>query len=286
MTLTCSPAVRSMSLADLQLALDWASVEGWNPGLFDAEPFLAADPQGYFLAEVDDRPVGSISAVAYDEQFGFVGLYLVRPELRGGRLGVSLAQTALEYLGERTLGLDSVVAKQQNYRRWGFFPAYRTVRYEGTGPGPFRAADSAAEFVDLRRVPLADLAAYDQTIFPAPREAFLEAWIRQPGTVALGVLREDRLAGYAVARPCRVGYKIGPLAANEPALAEVLMEGVIDLLAGETFYVDVPEPNRAAAALAARYAMKPVFETQRMYRGPAPDVDLDRLFGVTSLELG
>jgi GNAT superfamily N-acetyltransferase len=275
-----------MSLADLQLALDWASAEGWNPGLFDAEPFLAADPGGFFLADVDDRPAGSISAVAYDDQFGFVGLFLVRPELRGARLGVTLAQAALEYLGERTIGLDAVVNKQQNYRRWGFLPAYRTVRYEGTGPGPFRAVDSAAEFVDLRRLPLADLAAYDRTIFPSRREAFLEAWIRQPGTTALGVLRQDRLAGYAVARPCRVGYKIGPLAADDPALAEVLMEGVVDLLAGETFYLDVPQLNPAAGALVERYSMKAVFETQRMYRGQAPELRMDRLFGVTSLELG
>lgn len=286
MSLTCGLSVRAMSLADLQLALDWASAERWNPGLFDAEPFLAADPQGFFFAEIDSRPAGSIAAVAYDEQFGFIGLYLVCPELRGGRVGVKLGEIALDYLGQRTIGLDGVLGKQENYRRWGFRPAYRTVRYEGSGPGPFRGAESPAEFVDLRRLPLADLAAYDRTIFPAPRTAFLEAWIRQPSTTSLGVLQGNRLAGYVVARPCRVGYKLGPLAADEPAVAEVLLAGVADLLAGETFYLDVPEPNQAAAALVRRYDMRPVFETVRMYRGPAPNVDLQRLFGVTTLEIG
>jgi GNAT superfamily N-acetyltransferase len=275
-----------MSLADLQLALDWAAVEGWNPGLFDAEPFLAADPQGFFLAEVDDKPAGSIAAVAYDDRFGFVGLFLVRPELRGEHLGIELGLAALDYLGNRTVGLDGVLGKQRFYDRMGFRPAYRTVRYEGSGTGPFRAIDSPAAFVDLKRLPLADLAAYDRAVFPAPREAFLEAWLRQPGTVTLGVLHQDRLAGYAVARPCRVGYKVGPLAADDPALAEVLMAGMVDLLAGETFYLDVPQPNPAAADLARRYDMKPVFETVRMYRGPSPDVDLARVFGVTTLELG
>lgn len=286
MSLTCSLPIRSMSLADLQLAMDWASAEGWNPGLFDAEPFLAADPQGFFLAEIEDRPAGSIAAVAYDDRFGFAGLYLVRRELRGARVGVELGRTALDYLGDRTIGLDGVRAKQENYRRMGFLPAYQTVRYEGFGPGPFRPADRLASLVDLRQVPLADLAAYDRGIFPAPREAFLEAWIRQPGTVTLGMLRHDRLAGYAVARPCRVGYKLGPLAADTPELADVLMASVVDLLAGETFYLDVPEPNAAATALARHYQMKPVFETLRMYRGPAPDMDLKRLFGVTTLEIG
>jgi hypothetical protein len=69
-------------------------------------------------------------------------------------------------------------------------------------------------------------------------------------------------------------------------LAEVLLEAIVELLAGETFYLDMPEPNRAAAALVERYKMRPVFETIRMYRGPAPEIDLDRVFGVTTLELG
>jgi hypothetical protein len=32
--------------------------------------------------------------------------------------------------------------------------------------------------------------------------------------------------------------------------------------------------------------MTPVFSTRRMYRGPAPVLDLERVYGVTTLELG
>ncbi len=32
--------------------------------------------------------------------------------------------------------------------------------------------------------------------------------------------------------------------------------------------------------------LSPVFETARMYTGPAPAIALDRIFGVTSFELG
>jgi hypothetical protein len=32
--------------------------------------------------------------------------------------------------------------------------------------------------------------------------------------------------------------------------------------------------------------MTQVFATARMYTGPAPAIDLDRVFGVTSFELG
>jgi hypothetical protein len=48
----------------------------------------------------------------------------------------------------------------------------------------------------------------------------------------------------------------------------------------------VPEPNAGAIALADRHGLKPSFEVARMYRGPAPDLPLERIFGITTFELG
>jgi hypothetical protein len=51
-------------------------------------------------------------------------------------------------------------------------------------------------------------------------------------------------------------------------------------------YLDVPEVNPAALALAVRYGMRKVFGTARMYTGAEPPLALDRLYGVTTFELG
>ncbi len=280
-------SLRRMTLDELPRALDWAAAEDWNPGLFDAEPFHAADPQGFFLAEVDGQPVGCFSAVAYDQDFGFAGLLLVRREYRGRGIGVALARAGLDYLGSRTVGQDGVPAKQRLYARLGFTTAYTTTRFAGTVPMlRERAWDTPACLVDLRTRDLSELAAYDRTLFPAPREAFLEAWIRQPGTVALGILQLGRLVGYGVARSCRVGFKIGPLTASEPCLAEVLLQGLLAHLPGETVFLDLPDPNAAGLELVRRWGMRAVSQTARMYRGPAPQINLAQVFAVTSLELG
>lgn len=130
------------------------------------------------------------------------------------------------------------------------------------------------------------LAAYDAQVFLTPRPGFLEAWVCQPGTVALGVLRSERLAGYGVLRPCRTGYKIGPLLADDKSLADVLFQKLLARVPGETIFLDVPEPNQAATELAKAHGMRPVFDTARMYKGVPPVVDLGRTFGVASLELG
>jgi len=38
--------VRTMRREELDLAIDLATNEGWNPGLHEADVFWAADPQG------------------------------------------------------------------------------------------------------------------------------------------------------------------------------------------------------------------------------------------------
>jgi hypothetical protein len=41
--------IRPMTRDELDLAVEWAAQEGWNPGLADAECFHAADPEGFLI---------------------------------------------------------------------------------------------------------------------------------------------------------------------------------------------------------------------------------------------
>ena len=89
------------------------------------------------------------------------------------------------------------------------------------------------------------------------------------------------------ARPCRTGYKLGPLHADDPGLADRLLRALAACLPeAAPVQLDVPAVNAEAVALAAAHRMAPVFETARMYNGAAPALALERLYGVTSFELG
>jgi hypothetical protein len=44
--------------------------------------------------------------------------------------------------------------------------------------------------------------------------------------------------------------------------------------------------NKQAVALAQALGLVPVFETARMYTGPVRAIKLERVFGITSFELG
>jgi hypothetical protein len=275
--------VRAMRPEEVALAVDWAAAEGWNPGQSDAACFAKVDPQGFFVGELEGAAVATLSVVNYGDRFAFLGFYMVRPDLRGQGYGLRIWQSGMARAGARTVGLDGVIAQQENYKRSGFTLAYRNVRYGGVV-----AADAAAGagVVDLATVPLAQVVADDATVFPARRTGFLRAWTSAPGHVGRALLREGRLAAWGVIRSCRRGCKIGPLVADDGMAAAAVFDALVAAKGGGEIFLDVPEPNCAAVALARGRALAPMFETARMYTGPIRPIALPRVFGVATFELG
>ena len=274
--------IRSMTLSDLQIALDWAQAEGWTPGINDATAFYAADPGGFLVGEIDGEPISSISAVRYDDNFGFIGLYIVKPDRRGQGFGLRTWQEGLKLLGDRNFALDGVLAQVENYRKFGFQPAYRHIRYQGTGI----ATTPPDHIVPIEDIPFSDILDYDRQHFPASRSAFLEKWIALPARAGYAYIKDGKLSGYGVIRECHTGLRIGPLFADNPQIAENLFQCLSSFGDGKPIFLDAPDANPEAIALAEKYGMKPVFECVRMYTRGMPNINISQVFGVTSLELG
>lgn len=275
--------IRNLRPDEIALAVDWAAAEGWNPGLADAACFAIPDAQGFFVGEIDGEPVATVSCINYDDRFAFLGFYIVRERFRGAGHGLRIWNAAIAHAGARVIGLDGVVSQQDNYKRSGFRLAYANIRYGGVVAAPPRPP---AGVVGLDKIPFAIVEADDATVFPAARSAFLRAWIDTPGHVGRALLREGKLAAWGVIRPCRTGYKIGPLIADDRAAADAVVQALFGSAGGGEVFLDVPATNREAIALAEALGLKPVFETARMYTGPIAPLRLDRVFGVTSFELG
>ncbi len=276
--------IRIATQTEIEIAIEWAAKEGWNPGLHDADCYYTADANGFFIGLLGDEPIATISAIKYGNTFGFIGFYIVKPEYRNRGYGIQIWDTALKNLEGRNIGLDGVIAQQDNYKKSGFNMAYSNIRYEGISGGkpPYDA-----EIIELSTLPFKTIEAYERPFFPEGRPLFIKSWINQPDCTALGIMRDGKFQGYGVIRACRSGYKIGPLFAECPKQAESLFLALKSRVkAGEPIYLDVPEPNQAAVSLAKRYNMKIVFETARMYTGEEPAIPLHRIFGVTSFEVG
>lgn len=265
-----------------QVAISWADGEGWNPGLDDAERFLAADPDSFLATERAGEIVATVSCALYGDSYAFIGFYIVRSDLRGRGIGSPLLERALARADGRVVGLDGVLVQQASYERQGFVLAHRNVRWRTLGGG-----ERPAELVELSAVPFEQLLAFDSAVFGSERERFLRAWIERPAGHALACLERGRVAGYAVLRPCRVGAKIGPLFADGPNVAEALLAGLLAAAGpGTEVFIDMPAANLRANQLRAGRSMEPSFETARMYLNGRPPEDVQKVFGVTTFEFG
>ena len=276
--------IRAMQQDELSACLDWAAAEGWNPGLHDATSFYATDPDGFLLAQRHGQPVGMVSAVRYGSQFGFIGFYIVLPAFRGHGYGLALWNAAMARLHGRLVGLDGVVAQQANYRKSGFVLAHNNMRMQGHASTlqPIHPSIVALAQVDWHTV-----LRYDSAVFFCQRALFLQHWIQQRGSIALALMEGASLQGYGVIRPCRAGYKIGPLFADGSSLARHIINALMaHIPPGTQVQIDIAARHEGAQELTRSLGFQPVFETARMYTGAAPHFLQERQFGITTFELG
>jgi GNAT superfamily N-acetyltransferase len=271
--------------SSVSFAINQAKEQGWNPGLSDGSCFQAADPSGFFVALLDDQPIGCCSAICYDEYFAFFGFYVVKEEFRGKGYGMAMTQERLKYVGDRNIGLDGVIENESMYAKIGFKSAHLTQRYAiSVSKHPPLAQDSAVK--PIEDIDAATLAAYDRQCFPAARTDFLRAWLTQSGHIGYGYVQQGSLVGYGVIRPCYEGYKIGPLFADSANIAQCLLTHLLSSVSNDSVIIDIPLPNSEALSLIKDYDTKPIFTVARMYTRQEPAINLAKSFGVTTFELG
>ncbi len=272
----------NMTRQEVDVAIEWAKREGWNPGVHDAECFYQADSSGFYAAKLNGEIAGTISLVKYSRDFVFEGLYIVKPEYRGKGVGTKIQKFALDLCREKNLGLDGVTSMQQKYSDYGLTAAYNNVRYRGIAqnkPSP--------QCIPIGKGDFNEVATYDLECFGFDRARFLSCWLSQNDAAKLLVRNsKGAVSGYGVIRKCGVGHKIGPLFADSAMEAELLFNSLNASVAGETFFLDVPDPNVAGVKFAIKRGLSPVFNTVRMFSKGQPDIALGKVFGVTTFELG
>jgi GNAT superfamily N-acetyltransferase len=278
---------RQLDLEGVKTLVRWAEGEGWNPGPYDADVFYATDPGGFYGFYHDGELVAGGSIVSYGGEFGFMGLFIVKPAFRsagmGRRLWYQRRDTLLLRLNDGApIGMDGVIAMQPFYAKGGFNIAFRDERYVRTG---------AAFAVDDNISPIGDddvgqVLAYDKTCFGYARPQFMAPWLQLPGNRTFKCMANGKLAGFVVVRKLISGYKIGPLFADSGMIAEELYKTCLNAVQGEHLYIDIPVCNAEATKLVKKYDAGYVFECARMYHGGHPPIDMNKVFGITSFELG
>jgi hypothetical protein len=276
--------IRPLLDSEIPLANQWAIQEGWNPGLDDARIFNAIDPGSLMALEVGGKPIGAISAVWLNDDYGFAGFFVLSPEHRRARYGWMLLQAGLARMQDRVIGSETIFDLVRTYARYGMRPHYTTTSYHGTAPHFAPAWHPGVEPADPANP--GELLAYDIESCGLDRGRFLRAWLTLPRSRVLVFRRAGKLCGIGVARQCHRGVRIGPLQADDPVAAQALFDALSGLAPGESLSIDCSEPNPDARRLAMAKGLVPDSSTTRLYRGTPPAGRLQRVYGLISYSLG
>lgn len=276
--------IRRLLLSDMPLLFEWCSKEGWNPGLGEGPAYFALDADGLWIAESEGKPIASVFGVRTGEALGHVGAYLVIPTHRGKGLGLPLFEKALARISDRTVALEGVLAQQDNYRKQGFqtiAPSFR-LRYEHES----KPVEPTCDLLPIAQIPMSDVAQLDHDVFGANRPAFWTEWFRLPESRGLAAVDRSRLVGFGHVRRTHSGWRVGPLVADSVATASELLAALCEQVRTTSVELDVCTANSQFEGFARHLALKPVFETARMYRGTVPDLNWSMHFAMSAMEIG
>ncbi len=278
---------QKLDFEGLKILINWADEEGWKPGLNDADVFWKTDPDGYYGYYYNRELIAGGSIVSYDKQFGFMGFFIVKPEFRSHGIGRKLWYQRRDTLISRlnkgaSIGMDGVIAMQPFYKKGGFEIEFRDERHEKIGEKFIIDKNIYA----IEEKDFEDILAYDKQCFGFPRPQFLIPWLKQSNVKTFKYYDNSKLKGFAVIRKTNKGYKVCPLFADNAEIAEELYKACLNSVIGEPLYLDIPIKNQDAVALIKKYNTSYVFECARMYYGKPPEMNINKVFGITTFELG
>ncbi|HBZ01259.1 MAG TPA: GNAT family N-acetyltransferase [candidate division Zixibacteria bacterium] len=258
----------------------------WNQTERDWRRLLQLRPWGCFGAVLDGHLIGTVTTVVYGTELAWIGMMLVDPDYRRRGLGTRLMRAALEHLqriGVKSIKLDATPAGRPLYESLGFRPEGLIERWEGRGqPGVKKKGPAWGERLCLA------VYAFDRLAFGADRSPILASLITDsPVAPLVAMTPEGQLQGFALTRPGRQAFYIGPVAARGRETALALLDGMLGRLRGENVYLDFNTSfGLDSSALADRGLVKQRDLTQMAFGPESPAGISDRIMGLAGPEMG
>ncbi|KAG0231188.1 hypothetical protein BGW42_000420 [Actinomortierella wolfii] len=300
---------------------EWANSESWNPtrGSTEIEQVcLKVDPSSFWFGKYTDendqkKLVSIISAIKYGKH-GWIGFNICNAAYRGRGFGLQgFTETLNTFPPGTSVGLDAVMSQVDNYKKSGFVHyAWTNERRHGSIDDlltkvPVDEQLLAARIVDaskLSQSQAVQLGNLETEATGLERDEFATRWVGyHNGTehrFSVAYLSEDgqTVLGYGCVRPAVSSYRVGPLYAQSPEVANAILvslgrrvlkareEGVLEGVK-PVFDIDVPDKNKAAIELFNRLGWPNTFPCARMWYGSGvPKSNPDHAYAICTLEVG
>ena len=250
---------------DIEFAIKLTSSEGWGSIELDFEELLSFDPEGCFIAEIDDTPIGMICTTPYNS-FGFVSNLIVLKAYRTENRGTLLMNHALDYLIKRGVNshmLDGVLRAVSMYERFGFEKTHKSLRLQGHV--------EPRESDDVRRMTRLDIdrvERFDTQFFGASRRGFIESRLRNFPSLCKVLEIDGDIAGYIMGSERYDFIRIGPWVMNTHLeRAEDLLQAFASVCGKRLLHIGVLENNQEALRILKKHGFIQRSFSWRMRRG-------------------
>lgn len=215
----------------------WAK---WNQVEADWKLLLSMSRGGAFVGTYNDKKVGTLVTVTYNEAFSWIGMVLVDPRFRGKGIGTLLLKAAIEYaLPVGPVLLDATAMGQPLYHSLGFQNIGEIARLALAKPVPIAASSNLIIKV-VQSEHLASMITYDQEKVTFNRAVVIEDFFQRTPEYALVAYQNERLVGYCLGRVGSRFEHIGPLVADNREVAKTLLSYALAAAPQRALIMDVP----------------------------------------------
>jgi GNAT superfamily N-acetyltransferase len=262
---------------------------GWNQVAADWSIFLDLGTVHAVRNEAG-RVIATAATLPYGGRFAWISMVLVAPDYRRRGLARRLLSRCVRDIAGAGLVpiLDATPAGRRVYVGLGFEDAWsyhrlaRSSRKGMTEPVP----PDGIRIVPIDDNVFSELRRYDAAVFGADRGAVLARLRGRVPGADLVALRGDKVCGLLLGRDGRSATQLGPLVADDPAIAQSLLACALAANAG-TVYIDLLDSHAETRAWLESQGFAPQRPLTRMLHGRSSDFsDVARTFAVAGPELG
>ncbi|MEW5978543.1 MAG: GNAT family N-acetyltransferase [Acidobacteriota bacterium] len=266
--MTSEVHIRKMTQADIPTGMHLKEIAGWNQVEADWAGFLEIEPEGCFVAEVAGQVVATTTAIQYSDWCGWIGMVIVDPAFRGHGIATLLVKRGIDYLESRSCQcqkLDATDAGAKVYEKMGFLTEYRVERWRRDASLERNSEAAPLTVEPLTSDRLLTLADLDRAAFGADRFKLLSWYCQSPAPRFLSLSGHG--SGFVMGRPGSKALQMGPLVAENPAVARGLIRAFLEKAPHDPIIADVIPGHNEGPLLLEQFGFTRQRVLLRMYRG-------------------
>ena len=276
--------VRSMSVKDLEFAVQITGKMGWDLVDEDFKFMMELEPEGCFVALHDSERIGLATTVSFGK-IGWFGNLVVNENYRNKGIGSLLVTHSMNYLHGKnveTVGLYAYENRIHFYTRIGFKCDSDFTVMKGKGfPSAPDLNVKKADGHDVKKI-----IEYDKSCFGGSRRKLLEPILLDSDNLCFVAVEGNMVSGYVVAKIYRGVAELGPFVCSpdQDDLAIGLLKTMFNRLSGLQVSLFLPSKETPIINMLKGNGFTEEFCVARMYHGTALAMNCIR--GAESLERG